>query len=201
MTGEYLTTTQAAQMCDVTRFTIANWVKKGKLKSSRTAGGHRRISKNTLRKFMTEHNIAKIGEKNCNYLIPSCWEVKGCDSSGKHNCAECFVFKAKANRCFLLVRRFGMGSIQCQEECHKCRYLRKYYPKEKKIMEKIEGKVLDDIQRQIRREGSTFSTFLEKGFYASGKYLGVIKKAFSKEKKEVENVHYSVSEIPKINSL
>lgn len=83
-----------------------------------------------------------------------------------------------------------MGSIQCQEECHKCGYLKKYYPKEKKIMEKIEEKVLDNIRRQIRREGSTFSTFLEKGFYASGKYLGVIKKAFLREKKEVGNVRY-----------
>lgn len=41
---DYLTTTELARICGVSRFTIINWVKKGKIKSFETIGGHRRIA-------------------------------------------------------------------------------------------------------------------------------------------------------------
>jgi len=39
----YLTTTELARLCGVSRFTIINWAKKGKIKAIRTAGKHYRI--------------------------------------------------------------------------------------------------------------------------------------------------------------
>jgi len=54
MNNNVLTTTGAAQLCNVSRFTIRNWVENGKLKSNLTAGGHRRILKEDLEKFMPE---------------------------------------------------------------------------------------------------------------------------------------------------
>jgi len=59
MKNEVLTTTGAAQLCHVSRFTIRNWVESGKLKSSLTAGGHRRILINDLEKFMPEGDRTK----------------------------------------------------------------------------------------------------------------------------------------------
>ena len=40
---DYFTTTKLADLCGVTRFTVINWVKAGKLKAVSTMGGHRRI--------------------------------------------------------------------------------------------------------------------------------------------------------------
>jgi two-component system OmpR family response regulator len=38
-----ITTGQAAEYCHVTRATVVNWIKKGKLKAYTTPGGHFRI--------------------------------------------------------------------------------------------------------------------------------------------------------------
>ena len=48
MPNEYLTTSQAAKICDVTRFTILNWIKKGKLLAVSTLGGHQRIPREAI---------------------------------------------------------------------------------------------------------------------------------------------------------
>ena len=39
----YLTTTEFARICGVSRFTIINWAKQGKIRANRTIGGHYRI--------------------------------------------------------------------------------------------------------------------------------------------------------------
>jgi len=39
----YLTTTELARICGVSRFSIINWVKRGKIRANRTIGGHYRI--------------------------------------------------------------------------------------------------------------------------------------------------------------
>jgi len=39
----YMTTTELARLCGVSRFTIINWVKQGRIKVIRTAGRHCRI--------------------------------------------------------------------------------------------------------------------------------------------------------------
>lgn len=69
MTKKYLTTTQAAKICCVTRFTIANWVKAGKLKSNKTAGGHRRILRKDLTSFIKKNHIAKLDQKDLDESI------------------------------------------------------------------------------------------------------------------------------------
>lgn len=57
---EYLTTTEASKVCHVTRFTIRNWVNNGRLKSYKTAGGHRRIYSEDLVKFVEINGIAGL---------------------------------------------------------------------------------------------------------------------------------------------
>ncbi|TKJ33670.1 MAG: hypothetical protein CEE38_19995 [Planctomycetes bacterium B3_Pla] len=39
----YMTTTDVARLCGVSRFTIINWAKEGKIKTIRTVGRHHRI--------------------------------------------------------------------------------------------------------------------------------------------------------------
>ena len=57
MKNKYLTTTQAAQLCHVTRFTIRNWINEGKLKSQKTAGGHRRVLREDFISFINANKI------------------------------------------------------------------------------------------------------------------------------------------------
>ena len=39
----YMTTTELARLCGVSRFTIINWTKQGRIKAIRTVGRHYRI--------------------------------------------------------------------------------------------------------------------------------------------------------------
>ncbi len=40
----YMTTTELARLCGVSRFTIINWIKRGRIKAIRTVGRHYRIA-------------------------------------------------------------------------------------------------------------------------------------------------------------
>lgn len=63
MENKYLTTSDAAKLCNVTRFTIRNWIISGKLKSTKTAGGHRRILREDVMEFLnTDKNVEKKEE-------------------------------------------------------------------------------------------------------------------------------------------
>jgi excisionase family DNA binding protein len=44
MPSDYMTTTELSKLCGVSRFTIINWVKQGRIKANRTVGKHFRIS-------------------------------------------------------------------------------------------------------------------------------------------------------------
>jgi len=51
---DLLTTEEAARLLQVTRVTIHRWLVKGKLKFTKTPGGHRRITKEELLRFAKE---------------------------------------------------------------------------------------------------------------------------------------------------
>ena len=53
----YLSTGELAKICNVTKHTILAAIEKGKLKASRTPGGHNRIPAEEARRFLEEHNI------------------------------------------------------------------------------------------------------------------------------------------------
>ncbi|MBF0618647.1 MAG: helix-turn-helix domain-containing protein [Candidatus Omnitrophica bacterium] len=53
---DYLTTTQAAELCHVTRFTVLNWIKQGKLRAFETIGGHQRIPKKVILALVEKSN-------------------------------------------------------------------------------------------------------------------------------------------------
>jgi excisionase family DNA binding protein len=60
-----LTISQASQLCGVSMRTIINWVEAGHIKSYKTVGGHRRIQKEDLYKFMSDHDIPLPPEERC----------------------------------------------------------------------------------------------------------------------------------------
>jgi excisionase family DNA binding protein len=54
---DVLTISEASKLCGVSLKTIANWIEQGHIKAHRTVGGHRRILREDLHRFMTEHKI------------------------------------------------------------------------------------------------------------------------------------------------
>ncbi len=57
----YLTTTEFARLCGVSRFTIINWVKRGRIKAIKTAGGHYRIPETEALSLLRTYNENKDG--------------------------------------------------------------------------------------------------------------------------------------------
>lgn len=56
----WISTKKAAELLGVCQRTIQNWVDEGKLKSTRTAGGHRRLNPEDIRKLLQERRIMDI---------------------------------------------------------------------------------------------------------------------------------------------
>lgn len=52
-----VTISEASEICSVTRATIWRWIKSGKLKAAKTAGGHHRIGEKTLYEFMNKEKM------------------------------------------------------------------------------------------------------------------------------------------------
>lgn len=57
MENKFYSTTQAAEICRVTPGTIIYWIKQGKLETTFTAGGHRRISDIELTKLVKKMHL------------------------------------------------------------------------------------------------------------------------------------------------
>jgi excisionase family DNA binding protein len=60
---EVLTMSQASELCRVSIRTIINWVEAGHIRSYKTVGGHRRIQKEDLIKFMCDHDMPLPSEE------------------------------------------------------------------------------------------------------------------------------------------
>jgi excisionase family DNA binding protein len=54
---EILTISEASKICGVSLKTLINWVDAGHIKAYRTLGGHRRIERDELYRFMEEHKM------------------------------------------------------------------------------------------------------------------------------------------------
>ncbi|MBF0252836.1 MAG: excisionase family DNA-binding protein [Candidatus Omnitrophica bacterium] len=149
---KYLTTSQAAKFCNVTRFTIRNWAIEGKLKFKQTGGGHRRILKDDLVRFIDDNGISSQLSDTVTELIPHCYDYKKFKNSDLHNCKQCLVYREKAGKCFLLIKEFGSKKVQCQHDCATCEFMGTYYSKDQKTMKKQDEKNDDDNAKQVSQD-------------------------------------------------
>jgi excisionase family DNA binding protein len=181
--NDYLTTSEASQFLQVTRFTVLNWIKQGKLQAITTLGGHQRIPKEVLTSFIQKTQSLNQVETKSKEKEPviCCWESKEIKLSGEHNCARCLVFKSKANRCFLSIRSFGPMKVECKSDCLNCEYFAKYYPEERKTMEALCAQETAGAgTRVMARKKVVTGGLLNKISYGSGKCIATITHKFSK---------------------
>lgn len=60
--AEWFTTGQIARHCHVTPETVANWIKRGRLKAGTTPGGHYRVYREELVRFCRAHGFEVLPE-------------------------------------------------------------------------------------------------------------------------------------------
>ena len=122
-----LSTGQAARYCYVTSYTIVNWIRSGKLKAQKTAGGQYRIRVGELRDFMRETEMQTDlldAEEN---IRPYCWEFYCQLSEQLSACDDCLVHRSGTERCYEL-----RGEVPLSEclfhDCTNCEYYQTWGP-------------------------------------------------------------------------
>jgi len=127
-----LTTGQAAALCHVERDTVLKWVKCGKLPAERTAGGHYRISRRELDRFLERRRSAPAARNAPGAEQPPaplrCWEYLAEEGRIRDECRQCAVYRVQAARCFELLRlecELGHRRLFCHGSCEDCAYYRR----------------------------------------------------------------------------
>lgn len=183
MDKEYLTTSEAAKLCKVTRFTVRNWVKQGKLRAITTPGGHQRIPKEAVLGLLKKSQTVeqKTPAVVSGDMEVRCWEAKEVLASGKHQCASCLVFKEQVNRCFLTVKTFGSEKVHCNIDCLSCVYFAKHYPRQKKAITGMRLKAVAKLASTVpHADKADIADLLKKGFYVAGRGIAKVKKTLPK---------------------
>jgi excisionase family DNA binding protein len=129
----YFTTNDIAQMCNVTRQTVINWIKNGKLKANLTPGGHRRVLREDLLAFFQKNQIdaaiIQDFEDKFRKKTPYCWEYFSMGFAGRssaHECHGCPVKRAQAQRCFVIAPLRRETENLCHISCEQCSYYKRY---------------------------------------------------------------------------
>jgi excisionase family DNA binding protein len=129
----YLTTSEAAKFLSVSPDTVLKWAKAGKVKSTRTLGGHFRIPVSELDTLAANMDrstdVSDQTDESVNgpLVHQYCWEYLSGDGDIKAQCRDCITFRSRARRCYELKDLpGGMGclNIMCDTECTECEYFR-----------------------------------------------------------------------------
>ncbi len=122
-----LTTGQAAKLCSVKPDTMLKWIKKGKIKASRTAGGHFRVNRSDMADYIssTHSENEEDSIKGTRKPFQFCWEYFALHGEIIQDCLKCLVYSSRTMRCWELSRlstEFGFAGIYCTTTCNDCKY-------------------------------------------------------------------------------
>lgn len=127
MQRKLLTTGQAAEQCSVTRDAVLKWIKSGRLKARRTAGGHYRVDPEDLERL--DLSATEGADRFC-------WELRSEGGEIAEACRDCLAYRAKAKRCFELAahdREAVRRTELCPVACEDCGYFRLVQGKSTKV--------------------------------------------------------------------
>jgi excisionase family DNA binding protein len=163
-----LSTGQAARLCAVTPDTVLKWVRSGRLRAHRTAGGHCRIARRDLESLNlvpaaneSTPNAAPLSSRRPNRHFEYCWEYNSRDGNPLPGCQECLVFQARAERCYEIVKRaggVGHQRIFCRGACEDCDYYRRVQSQRTNVLVVSDNQVLTAL---LRRESTAAPFNLE----------------------------------------
>lgn len=161
-----MSSTELSQLCGVSRFTVINWINQGRIKSVKTVGGKNRIPVTEAMSFLKRmhHSDAPATQQEkparANGL-GYCWEYPR-----KTNCASgcegCLIYGKEVDHCFMVVRQFGRGVINCQGDCRMCEYFGEFF-----------GLIEDREQTEEQADGSSKRTADAKGGFLYNVAYGI----------------------------
>lgn len=115
----YATTTDLARLCGVSRFTVINWVKQGKVKAISTPGGHHRIPLSEAVSFLETLHANAHRQRTSADLPARCWEADG-KKGYDDECGNCAIYKRRGGYCFILARQLCREALHCDGNCRSC---------------------------------------------------------------------------------
>ena len=126
---DFLSTSELAKLCGVSRFSIINWVKQGKINTLKTVGGKHRIPVAEAIEFLENMHCQSSNETESD-LVPDalghCWEYPrktNCDN----RCKSCLIYGREVDYCFIVVKQFGKVVINCKGDCLRCEYFGEFF--------------------------------------------------------------------------
>ncbi len=141
---DYLTTTELAKLCGVSRFTVLNWIKQGKIDTIRTVGGKYRIPAVEAMSLLEELDCgaSRTAKKMvlADDALGHCWEypqTTNCDN----DCEDCLIHGKKLDYCFVVVRQFDKKATRCQGDCLDCAYFGEFFNFYKRLSQLQDSRV------------------------------------------------------------
>jgi excisionase family DNA binding protein len=99
----FMTTTELAKLCGVSRFTVINWANQGKIKAIRTAGKHYRIPSSEALSML--RTIGEKKEVEASDLGEHC-KLKKLNPSSEEECRNCLSDNKKGKQAEAKKRKF-----------------------------------------------------------------------------------------------
>lgn len=125
-----LTTGQAAKLCEVTPDTILKWIRKGRLRGARTAGGHYRINLRDLEPHIPPGSLEGPSPEMpvCFPQRLHCWEYLSDKGVVREECKRCVTYRVREAQCFQMAdlgTEMGHAKQFCRSSCEDCEYYRR----------------------------------------------------------------------------
>ena len=153
MAPQLLSTGQAAERCAVTPDAVLKWIRSGRLRARRTAGGHHRIDPRDLDEMMGEVprpveeapdveglRIDASTDRHFRY----CWEYDW-DEPREPECSDCVVYRLRAQRCYEMAKQDpeSRASLSfCDGACETCDYYSRVQAQTTNVLVVTDDKVM-----------------------------------------------------------
>ncbi len=160
MPQQLLTTGQAAKICSVTPDTVLKWIRSGRLRATRTPGGHHRVSQSDLLHVLNSEQAIIHQDENARtpgqHLFRYCWEFNG-NGELLDGCRECVVYLMRAKRCYEVVERareIGHNKVFCKQSCEECEYYKVVHQQAANVLVVTDNEILGaDLKRGAEAAG------------------------------------------------
>ncbi len=175
-----LTTGKAARLCSVKPDTVLKWIKKGRLRAVRTAGGHYRVEERDIARLLSQESAPASHSEEHPALCGRpmrCWEYL--NRSPGSECEECIVHQVRAGWCWRMahvVRGSGHQRRFCSTMCQECPYYRRVHGLPTNVLVITWDEAL--IQELAKRQSEAVEfRFARRGYDASA-IVAVFRPAF-----------------------
>jgi excisionase family DNA binding protein len=159
-----LSTGKVAQLLSVTPNTVLKWIKSGRLRAARTAGGHYRVSQDDVEGLMSgAQESQRAGDAGFLY----CWEYYAIDGEPGESCFNCLVYRTRARRCYEmsdLGPEVGYAGTFCTNTCAECAYYQEVVNRSRRVLIVTES---DELRQRVQRDSLDSRLVIE---FASSEY-------------------------------